>query len=193
MIWTKKFTSDFSYHSLHQNRWFLRTWKQESSEDPLFPHQNGPGKHPKVVDPKNVGRIRKTYHYTGGPFSRGPFCTVFASSKKQKRETHGFQKKKWRKFRILSFQFGSFFYKNFSTQKYFLFLFVLSNFRCFNPWGKFGLFKAELFFLYCERLRKDILIKFDKYDKQVIVRTRWPDAWHETILLWHLILIGQLF
>ena len=28
-----------------------------------------------------------------------------------------------------------------------------------GPWGRFGLFKGRFFFLYCERLKIDILIK----------------------------------
>ena len=48
------------------------------------------------------------------PFRRGPFLhSIWSSEKAKKKDTHGVQKKKWRKFLISSFLFGSFFYKRF--------------------------------------------------------------------------------
>ena len=43
-------------------------------------------------------------------FCRGTFLHDFQRFLGAKKDTHGFQKKKWRKFRIFSFLFGSFFY-----------------------------------------------------------------------------------
>ena len=70
-----------------------------------------------------------------------------AKKGRKNRDTHGFQKKKLRKFRILSFYLG-----HFSTKErnICLFLFVLSNFLCF---------KAEFFFSLLWATQK---IYFDK-------------------------------
>ena len=54
------------------------------------------------------------------------FCTVFARPKKQnKRDTHGFQMKKWRKCRIMYFLFASFFFKKEKYSLFYVCLFVL--------------------------------------------------------------------
>ena len=69
-------------------------------------------------------------NYSGGRFlysfffAEALFHTVFGPPKKQKRDTHGFQKKKGRKFRIMSDLFWFYFYKR---EKYFL-IFVCTFF-----------------------------------------------------------------
>ena len=61
---------------------------------------------------KTRGELYSEGHFVYPFFAEIHFCTDFACPKNaKKRDTHGFQKKKRRKFRNMSFLFGSFFYK----------------------------------------------------------------------------------